>query len=429
MKQGVLCSDIYKVLAAPSYDYQITMYNSDGEGTISPSEAKWFYITPVNFMIQVPDVGEVIIRPEVYLWKSSNIKDEQTIQVLERLKYVSNQYGYGFTIYDFGSGNLPKKFSHIAMRNMEETKIQESLMEGLSGTSMRSYYKLPRSRMVVVHKSKVQEGVRGSRTRNIKSIFVECNGERKRMSTNNLYSAKALTHHMNEGGNWGDKFSDHIETYSQDLEGLKLLLADLEITGKVKQAKTVKQLIHELKNYLKHASTPRGYQECVYNLNSVPRISNKYIEEYANKLSSMSDNTDNIKCFARQHLIDECSKFPQYLNTAKNNISTDYDDSELNAAVKRICLGCVPVQGDFYMEPSDTDNKVLLFGNQIAGLISDPVVKEILENICDKPYPLPEDAELIIALGKSVLGRNKAQKEILIEPEQENLENWVNGGE
>ena len=36
MKQGVLCSDIYKVLAAPSYGYQITMFDDEGQGTISP---------------------------------------------------------------------------------------------------------------------------------------------------------------------------------------------------------------------------------------------------------------------------------------------------------------------------------------------------------------------------------------------------------
>ena len=260
MKQGVLCSDIYKVLAAPSYQYQITMFDEEGQGTITPSEAKWFYVMPINFMIQVPDVAETTIRPEVYLWKSNDIKDEQSREVLERLKTTSNQYGYGFTIYDFGSGNLPKKFSHIAMRNMEETKVQESLNEGLTGSARRSYFTLPRAKMVVVHNMKVQEEVRGSRTRNIKEVFIECNGERRRMSTNNLYAAKAMTHHLNEGGTWGDRFSTHVDGYSQDLDSLMRLLADLEISGKTVQANKTKQYIQSIKDYLKRASTPRGYE-------------------------------------------------------------------------------------------------------------------------------------------------------------------------
>ncbi|AXC39251.1 UNVERIFIED_ORG: hypothetical protein [Escherichia phage CMSTMSU] len=72
-------------MAAPQYEYSITMFNDDGEGTISPQDAKWFYIRPVNFMIQAPS-GDDTVRPEVYLWKSTDIKDEQTLQVLKRLK-------------------------------------------------------------------------------------------------------------------------------------------------------------------------------------------------------------------------------------------------------------------------------------------------------------------------------------------------------
>lgn len=427
MKQGVLCSDIYKVLAAPSYSYQITMFDAGGQGTITPSEAKWFYIMPVNFMIQVPDVSETTIRPEVYLWKSNDIKDEQTREVLERIKNTSNQYGYGFTVYDFGSGNLPKKFSHIAMRNVEETKIQESLLEGLTGSAMRSYYQLPKAKMVVVHSMRVQEEVRGSRTRNIKEVFVECDGERRRMSTNNLFAAKAMTQHLNEGGIWGDRFSTYIDTHSQDLEALKNLLSDLELSGKAVQANKTKQYIHNIKDFLKRSSTPKGYADSIRSISLVPRVGNKYIDEYALKLNSMSDNAENNKCFARHHLIRECSNLPAYLNTAQSNITGDYEPKDISASVKRVCLGCVPVDGEFSMEPSGEENKVLLFGNQIVGIIQDNIIKEVLENICTKPYMLPHDAEFVIALGNSVLGRNTAKKEMIVEPELKNLEKWANG--
>jgi hypothetical protein len=42
---------------------------------------------------------------------------------------------------------------------------------------------------------------------------------------------------------------------------------------------------------------------------------------------------------------------------------------------------------------------------------------------------MPQDAHFIIALGNSVLGRNKAKKEVLVEPELKNLEEWANGSE
>lgn len=426
MKQGVLCTDIYKVLSAPSYGYSITMFDQEGEGTINPSTAKWFYVMPVNFMIQVPDIAETQIRPEVYLWKSNDVKDEQTIEVLDRLKQTSNQYGYGFTIYDFGSGNLPKKFSHIAMRNMEETQVNESLSEGLSGSAMRSYYQLPRAKMVVVHSSRVQEDVRGSRTKNIKEVFVESNGERRRMKTNNLNAAKAMTHHLNEGGNWGDRYSSHVETNASDLDSLMNLLSQLELGGKVVQAAKTKQFINEIKAYLKECGTPRGYIKNLQALQLIPRIGNKYIEEFAKRLNTMSNESEHNKAYARQLLVRECSNMPEYLHTVQSNLSNEYEPKEISQAVKRICLGCVPVDGEFDLNGSDEDgNKALLFGNRIAAILADGIVKEALDNICEKPYMESNDAKLILALGNSVLGRNK-KREILTEPELDELKEWAN---
>lgn len=425
MMQGVLCSDIYKILAAPAYGYNIMMFNDEGTGTISPNEAAWFYVRPVNFMIQAPSADDTV-RPEVYLWKSSDIKDEQTIEVLKRLKNVSNQYGYGFTINDFGSGNLPKKFSHLAMRSMEETKVNESLNEGLSGSAMRSYYKLPRAKMVVVHKSKVQEEVRGSRTRNIKEVFVECNGERRRMRTNNVHAAKAMTHHLNEGGEWGDRFSTHIENSSSDLEMLKSLLSDLEIGGRGTHARKTLQYINTLKDYLNRAGTPRGYRDSVTGLSLMPRIGSKYIDDFAQRLGAISNDTDKNKCFAKHYLMEECSKLPEYLRIMQNNMHGEFDPKAISKAAKRVCLGCVPVDGEFTMEPTADDNKVLLFGSQIADLIQDEIVSEVLGNICDKPQLEPDDARFIIAVGNSMIGRNSDQREVLTEPEMESLTEWIN---
>lgn len=425
MMQGVLCSDIYKILAAPAYGYNIMMFNDEGTGTINPSEAVWFYVRPVNFMIQAPDADDTV-RPEVYLWKSSDIKDEQTIEVLKRLKNVSNQYGYGFTIHDFGAGNLPKKFSHIAMRSMEETKVTESLNEGLSGSAMRSYYKLPRAKMVVVHKSKVQEEVRGSRTRNIKEVFVECNGERRRMRTNNVHAAKAMTHHLNEGGEWGDRFSTHIENSSSDLEMLKSLLSDLEIGGRETHAKKTLHYINNLKNYLNRAGTPKGYRDSLNGLSLQPRIGSKYIEDFAQRLGAISNDSDKNKCFAKHYLMEECGKLTEYLNTMQRNMHGYFDPKSINKAAKRVCLGCVPSNGELTFEPTSDENQILLFGTKIAELIQDEIVSEVLENICDKPHLEPDDAKFIIAVGNSMIGHGTDQREILTEPEMETLSEWIN---
>lgn len=63
---------------------------------------------PINAMIQIPDEND---REEIYFWKSKAVKNTQTIELLKRLKHACNKFGYGFfTISDFGSSNIPKKF-------------------------------------------------------------------------------------------------------------------------------------------------------------------------------------------------------------------------------------------------------------------------------------------------------------------------------
>lgn len=453
MQKGVLCSDIYQVLAAPSYAFNITMYDESGEGTIDPSQAQWFYIQPVNFMIQVPDSTEIGVRSEVYLWKSSDIKTEQTREVLQRLKHVCNQYGFGFTIYDFGNGNLPKKFSHLAMRNIEQSKVTESM----NGSSLRSYYSLPRARMIVVHSARIEEEKHGSRSRNIKEIFVECNGERRRLSTNNLNAAKAMTRHLSEGGTWGDKFGKMVVQYSTDLELLKELLADLEIGGRTAQVSKTKQFIQGIKDYLKRASTARGYKSCIDELPGMTRVGNTHVQNYAKRLSAISGSAPQTSAYARLHLMDACSQAKRHMDTMVENLD-ELDEGAMknvHKAVKNICLGTVPmdfstkenidegflvkaaqsamgaVANALQEDASDDDGikvAIVAMAEELLDVVQDDYIRQVLLNIMDKPAMLPSDAELVMALNNSCTGMLPA-KTMLVEPEVQELaefKSWAN---
>lgn len=464
MKQGVLCSDIYKVLSAPSTGYSITMFDTAGAGTIDPAQAKWFYIKPDNYMIQAPsdDSNE---KPEVYLWKSSDIENEQSLDMIERLKHVSNQYGYGFTVYDFGSGNLPKKFSHLAMRNIEQQKVNEGRM---SGSSTRSYYTLPRARMIVVHSSRIQEEIHGSRTRNIKEVFVECNGERHRMGTNNLNAARAMTRHLSEGGSWGDKFSKHVQQYSTDLELLKGLLSELEIGGRTTQANKTKQFIQNIKQYLKRASTSRGYKSSLDELPSLPRVGNTHVLELTKRLSPLSSSAPQLSAFARHHLNHSCSNAGDYLETLRQNLMELTPETAKNAqkSVRSICLGTVPmdfstsstaIEEGFLIkaaqaamngvknlveDEADCDQAGMIVGvvamaDTLLNYCQDDLICQALQNITDKPHVLPQDARLVLALNDSCTGVLPVQSVLTADtesvpgeqevPELKELKDWIDG--
>ena len=171
------------------------MFKDDGASTISPVEANWYYIKPINAMIQIPNEDD---RNEIFFWKSIDLTGDDVIELLARIKGICNNFGYGFTISDFGGSNLPKQFSHLAVRMTQDVK------EGYEGSAFKSYYMYENAKMVITHSSKVDETKRGARTRKVKSIFVECNNERRVFPVGSLSSAKAMVHHLGRGGAWDD---------------------------------------------------------------------------------------------------------------------------------------------------------------------------------------------------------------------------------
>ena len=91
--------------------------------------------------------------------------------------------------------------------------VEETVMESLSkmfGSAKTSQQTLENVRILVKHKTPVDENVRGSRTRHIGAIFLESNGERFRFPHNYLPGARAMAQHMAHGGTFSDKVGSFI---------------------------------------------------------------------------------------------------------------------------------------------------------------------------------------------------------------------------
>lgn len=95
----------------------------------------------------------------------------------------------------------------------EHNKTKESIAESFSkmfGSLKTSQQTLENVRILVKHKTPVDENVRGSRSRHISAIFLESNGERFRFPHNYLSGARAMAQHMAHGGTMGDKVGAYI---------------------------------------------------------------------------------------------------------------------------------------------------------------------------------------------------------------------------
>ena len=97
---------------------------------------------------------------------------------VEIISHMGNNPVYGKTMVE-------------AIRESTMTQISESLSK-MFGTARVSQQTLENVRILVKHKTPVDENVRGSRTRHIGAIFLECNGERFRFPHNYLPGARAM---------------------------------------------------------------------------------------------------------------------------------------------------------------------------------------------------------------------------------------------
>lgn len=100
-------------------------------------------------------------------------------------------------------------------KNMEEA-ITESFSK-MFGSLKTSQQTLENVRILVRHKTPIDENVRGARTRHISAIFLECNGERFRFPHNYLPGARAMAQHMAHGGTMGDKVGSYISESTGNL--------------------------------------------------------------------------------------------------------------------------------------------------------------------------------------------------------------------
>lgn len=110
----------------------------------------------------------------------------------------------------FSSQDIQQILGRRTLESKNMNEISEASMSRMTGSKKTSYQTLESVKMVVRHRKTVDEDVRGSRSRQIKAIFLEQGGERFRFPHNHLAGARAMARHMYEGGNMRDNIGEYI---------------------------------------------------------------------------------------------------------------------------------------------------------------------------------------------------------------------------
>jgi hypothetical protein len=166
-------------------------------------------------------------------------------------------------------------------------ELKEGKMSKLAGSTKSSYQRVGENRIIIRHVGPIDEEKMGSRTRNIKAIYIEnASGERFLVKENSLIGARILAHHMSAGGNLMDDFSNHLYTMIREMRDLKSFV--LGSRNKVFESDDANQMVSAATEYYKalretvrSLSTGRGYA--------------RYLESFDPKIDETNIDAEALK--------------------------------------------------------------------------------------------------------------------------------------
>jgi len=239
---------------------QVKIFDDAGAETTDPNTGRRFFVVDPNIMITIDEDSNCI-----EFSKGSTV-DNSIDGLQKNIRKIADEFLMNSNIKVFGKTIQPRDYAYQA--KMKKETNMNTLAESLSrmfGSARTSQQTLENVRILVKHKTPVDENVRGSRTRHISAIFLECNGERMRFQHNYLPGARAMAQHMAHGGSMGDKVGAYISESTGQLLTLQSFnryvttnkLINEDSSGIVD---TVKENIETLRTELKKLTGSKTYE-------------------------------------------------------------------------------------------------------------------------------------------------------------------------
>lgn len=197
----MVAEKIFNILKG--FGYQVKSFSKDGKLVIDPQEATRFAVASPNMLVRFDQNLETIS-----LATGEKFDDEKLRDMLKRL---SQDHLINFDYKKFNKKVQPKSEKIDIAQSAE--KDMADVMEGfgpMTGSLKTSYQPIDNVKLVVRHKKAVNEEVRGARSRNIHSIYIQRGDERFKMAENNLKAARAMARHLTMGGEVHDTVGSAI---------------------------------------------------------------------------------------------------------------------------------------------------------------------------------------------------------------------------
>lgn len=259
------------------YGFTIRMFDDVGKKVIKPEDARRFFLTDSNLVITSSE--EEI---KVHLGKS--VTFDEAKDTINTIKQLAKKYMMDFNLKKFGHTLQPKDYVFDLKKEADMDSIQESAFSKSYGSSKSSYQDVGNTRLVVRHAAPVNEESRGSRARNIKSIYIEnAEGERFKFPSKNLLSARAMARHIANKGTPFDDGGKNIISLDEELGQLKNFVRYTRQNFK-EENESVSGLhelaimrVNNIKEDLNKIKSSRTYNEAIQSINN-DQIKNEEVE-------------------------------------------------------------------------------------------------------------------------------------------------------
>jgi len=248
-----VASEIFNQLVGTGNKLQV--FDKSGKQTLESENGRKFYSKNNKMLVSIDEETNTI---QIKFGPSS---DKQLVdKFVNALKDSDNGIAKKYIL---GVDVMPYSNKDIEPKNL----MAESLSAAM-GSVKTSYQKTEGARLVIRHKNPVNEEVRGSRSRHIAALFIEnAAGERFKYPSNHLLGARAMTHHVAEGGTPYDELGSKIVSLSEERERLMKVASYIKSNGLQEQAgdigAVVKGRLDEIKSVL-HRYSPDALRNDVY---------------------------------------------------------------------------------------------------------------------------------------------------------------------
>lgn len=255
----------------------ITMFDIDGNETVDIASAVLFQIDYANSstdpkIVTVnlvdPENIELIFSKDIVADMDSN-KKQNWYKFIDELRDFALTRFLGWKVHDITKARFDKNDFDFIRTNTgaSDDLTLESKMYG----SKRSSYAegANKTRLIIRHTQPVQEDVQGSRSRNIKSIYIEnAQGERFLMPVNHLPTARAMARHVANEGKLDDAIGNNIVEMFNEMTTLRKFnrsyrTSDNMMEGADDILEATKDQYRHIKLTLESLQKQRGYQAFV----------------------------------------------------------------------------------------------------------------------------------------------------------------------